>query len=216
MDKNEYLCSMLKSEEHSQQILVSQLNAEKRARRAAEKKAHDADLRVSDLTTRNTELESRLEAQLNKVSEMVQQIAAMLMGNGALSLSDSLKEELIGTIRLEFERQTQELKEMHEKEKRELIASFNAKLAAKDNEIARLRGEKGKDNGSSPSTTISNNSDSLSPEELASRNKQLEQQKTNLQVASYGQHIESGKYLHGQQQTENADDLDLNGEDVGH
>lgn len=148
---------MLKSEEHSQQILVSQLNAEKRARRAAEKKAHDADLRVSDLTTRNTELESRLEAQLNKVSEMVQQIAAMLMGNGALSLSDSLKEELIGTIRLEFERQTQELKEMHEKEKRELIASFNAKLAAKDNEIARLRGEKGKNDGLSPSATISNN-----------------------------------------------------------
>lgn len=192
---------MLKPKEHSQQILVSQLNAEKRARRAAEKKAHDADLRVSDLTNRNTELESRLEVQLNKVSEMVQQIAAMLMGNGALSLSDSLKEELIGTIRLEFERQTQELKEMHEKEKRELIASFNAKLAAKDNEIARLRGEKGKDNGSSPSTTISNNSDSLSPEELASRNKQLEQQKTNLQVASYGQHGQTTQGQEGYKET---------------
>ncbi len=105
MNKNEYLCSMLKSEEHSQQILVSQLNAEKRARRAAEKKAHDADLRVSDLTTRNTELESRLEAQLNKVAEMVQQITTMLMGGGALSLPESLKEELVGTIRAEFDRQ---------------------------------------------------------------------------------------------------------------
>ena len=136
---------MLKSEEHSQQILVSQLNAEKRARRAAEKKAHDADLRVSDLTNRNMDLESRLETQLNKVSEMVQQITAMLMG-GVLSLPDSLKEELIGAMRVEFERQKQELKDMHEKEKQELIASFNAKLAAKDNEIARLKGEKGKDN----------------------------------------------------------------------
>lgn len=135
---------MLKSEEHSQQILVSQLNAEKRARRAAEKKAHDADLRVSDLTNRNMDLESRLETQLNKVSEMVQQITAMLMGGGVLSLPDSLKEELIGAMRVEFERQKQELKDMHEKEKQELIASFNAKLAAKDNEIARLKGEKGK------------------------------------------------------------------------
>ena len=135
---------MLKSEEHSQQILVSQLNAEKRARRAAEKKAHDADLRVSDLTNRNMDLESRLETQLNKVSEMVQQITAMLMG-GVLSLPDSLKEELIGAMRVEFERQKQELKDMHEKEKQELIASFNAKLVAKDNEIARLKGEKEKD-----------------------------------------------------------------------
>lgn len=124
---------------------VSQLNAEKRARRAAEKKAHDADLRVSDLTNRNMDLESRLETQLNKVSEMVQQITAMLMGGGVLSLPDSLKEELIGAMRVEFERQKQELKDMHEKEKQELIASFNAKLAAKDNEIARLKGEKGKD-----------------------------------------------------------------------
>ena len=145
MKKNEYLCSMLKSEEHSQQILVSQLNAEKRARRAAEKKAHDANLLVSDLTNRNTVLESRLEVQLNKVAEMVQQITAMLMGGGVLSLPDSLKEELIGAMRVEFERQKQELKDMHEKEKQELIASFNAKLAAKDNEIARLKGEKGKD-----------------------------------------------------------------------
>lgn len=49
MRKNEYLYDMLKSEEHAQEILVSQLNAEKRARRAAEKKAHDAEFRVSSL-----------------------------------------------------------------------------------------------------------------------------------------------------------------------
>ena len=163
MNKNEYLCSMLKSEEHSQQILVSQLNAEKRARRAAEKKAHDADLRVSDLTTRNTELESRLEAQLNKVAEMVQQITTMLMGGGALSLPESLKEELVGTIRAEFDRQIQELKAMHEKEKQDLIASFNARLAAKDNEIARLKGEDGNEDGQPPSTTAPGSSAPLVP-----------------------------------------------------
>ena len=214
MDNNDYLCSMLKSEEHSQQILVSQLNAEKRARRAAEKKAHDVDLRVSDLTTRNTELESRLEVQLNKVAEMVQQITTMLMGGGSLSLPESLKEELVGTIRAEFDRQIQELKSMHEKEKQDLIASFNARLAAKDNEIARLKGEDGNEDGQPPSTTAPGFSAPLTPEELAARNKQLEQQKASLQVNSYGQHTESEKYLHGSQQIEHADDLDLNGEDV--
>ena len=74
---------------------------------------------------------------------MVQQIATMLMGGGALSLPESLKEELVGTIRKEFEVQVQTLKSMHEKEKEELIASFKARLTAtRDNEIARLKGEK--------------------------------------------------------------------------
>ena len=72
---------------------------------------------------------------------MVQQIATILMGGVALSLPESLKVELVGTIRKEFEVQVQTLKSMHEKEKEELIASFKAQLAAKDNEIARLKGE---------------------------------------------------------------------------
>ena len=214
MTKNEYICSMLKSEEHSHQILVSQLNAEKRARRAAEKKVHDADLRISDLTMRNSDLESRLESQLNKVTEMVQQIATMLMGGGALSLPESLKEELVGTIRKEFECQVQTLKSMHEKEKEELLASFKSQLAARDNEIARLKGEDVNGDDQSPSSPGPNGSAPATLEEMSARNRQLEQQRANLQVTSYGQHIESGKYLHGQQQTENADDLDLNGEDV--
>ena len=40
---------MLKSEEHTQEILASQLSTEKRARRAAEKKAYDAEFRISTL-----------------------------------------------------------------------------------------------------------------------------------------------------------------------
>ena len=80
-------------------------------------------------------------SQLGKVTEMVQQIATILMGGVALSLPESLKVELVGTIRKEFECQVQTLKSMHEKEKEELIASFKAQLAARDNEIARLKGE---------------------------------------------------------------------------
>ena len=49
---------------------------------------------------------------------------------------------------------------------------------------------------------------------MAARNKQLEQQVANLQVVSYGQQTESAHYNHGVQQLENADDLDINGEDV--
>ena len=42
-EENEYLYDMLKSEEHTQENIVSQLSIEKRARRATEKKAHDAE-----------------------------------------------------------------------------------------------------------------------------------------------------------------------------
>ena len=83
---------MLKSEEHAQEILVSQLNSEKRARRAAEKKAHDAELRISTLLDKVNDLQSRLDEQLGKVTELVSQMTAMFMGHGAVSLSDSIKE----------------------------------------------------------------------------------------------------------------------------
>ena len=100
---------MLKSEEHTQEILASQLSTEKRARRAAEKKAYDAEFRISTLLDKVNVLQSELDEQLGKVSELVSQMAAMFMGNGVVSLSDSIKESLVGAIRDEFEMQKQEL-----------------------------------------------------------------------------------------------------------
>lgn len=51
-------------------------------------------------------------------------------------------------------------------------------------------------------------------EELESRLKQAEQQRSNLQDAKYGQRTESGRYRHGNQQNEDADTPDLDGEEV--
>lgn len=211
MRKNEYLYDMLKSEEHAQEILVSQLNSEKRARRAAEKKAHDAELRISVLLDKVNELQSKLDEQLGKVTELVSQMTAMFMGNGAVSLSDSIRESVVGAIRAEFDMQKQELIASFNREKQEMLDSFALRLAAKDNEIAMLRGRKQDDPPASPSPQ--GGSVPLAADKDA-RIKQLEQQNANLSTSAYGQHTESGKFNHGEQQNTAADTLDLNGENV--
>lgn len=205
---------MLKSEEHAQEILVSQLNSEKRARRAAEKKAHDAELRISALLDKVNDLQSRLDEQLSKVTELVSQMTAMFMGHGAVSLSDSIRESLTSAIRAEFDMQKQELIASFNREKQEMLDSFALKLAAKENEIAMLRGRK-QDDVNDPPATSSPQSGSVPPAaDKDAHIKQLEQQNANLKTSAYGQHTESGKYNHGDQQNTDADTLDLNGENV--
>lgn len=157
-----YKDDMLKSEEHAQEILVSQLNSEKRARRAAEKKAHDAELRISALLDKVNDLQSRLDEQLSKVTELVSQMTAMFMGHGAVSLSDSIRESLTSAIRAEFDMQKQELIASFNREKQEMLDSFALKLAAKENEIAMLRGRK-QDDVNDPPATSSPQSGSVPP-----------------------------------------------------
>ena len=49
MEKNDYLYGMLKSEEHTVEVLTSDLHEEKRLRRAAEKGKRESDRRVAML-----------------------------------------------------------------------------------------------------------------------------------------------------------------------
>lgn len=88
-----------------------------------------------------------------KISELVSQMADMFMGNGVVSLSDSIKESLVGAIRDEFEMQKQELIVSFGRKKQEMLDSFALNLAVKYNEIAMLRGKKNGNN--EPSATSS-------------------------------------------------------------
>lgn len=135
------------------------------------------------------------------------------MGNGVVSLSDSIKESLVGVICDEFEMQKQELIVSFGREKQEMLDSFALKLAVKDNEIAMLRDEKNGNN--EPPTTSSPQGASCPPTtDKAARIKQLEQQNANLATAAHGQQTELGKYNHGEQQNTDVDTLDLDGADV--
>jgi len=175
---------------------------------------HDAELRISTLLDKVNDLQSKLDEQLGKVTELVSQMTAMFMGNGVVSLSDSIKDSLVGAIRAEFEMQKQGLLASFNREKQEMPDSFALRLASKENEIAMLREQK-KDDANEPPTTSSPPSGPVPPTaDKDARIKQLEQQNANLSTSVYGQPTESGKYNHGEQQNTNADTLDLNGENV--
>lgn len=214
MLKNDDICSMTKSEERAFEILKSQLDTEKRERLAEQKKRRAAEVRLEEYEKDLSELRRQLTSKIDDQSAMLSQLTQFLMGNGAVSLSDSLKDPIIGSIREEFEKRERVLKEANEKRIQEMLDAFNRKLAAKDNEINRLKGRKnGKPSGNDGNMTGSTkiNKDDMTAEDKL---KQSEQQKANVQTTAYGQHTECTRYNHGCQQTEDADTMDLNGETV--
>ena len=196
MEKNDYLYGMLKSEEHTVEVLTSDLHEEKRLRRAAEKGKREADRRVAMLEQKVDELQTQLTAKIDEISNLMQQLVQFMMGNGSVSLSESLKDSVIAGVRAEFEKREDEMRQFYE-----------LQIAALRNEIASLKGENNQDSSSSSSGAQDEPS-------VDTRLKSAEQQKADLAVTAYGQHTESGKYHHSNQQVEDADTLDINGEDV--
>ena len=196
MEKNDYLYGMLKSEEHTVEVLISDLHEEKRLRRAAEKSKRESDRRVAILEQKVDELQTQLTAKIDEISKLMQQLVQFMMGNGAISLSESLKESVIAGVRAEYERREAEIRQSYELEIAALRNENNA-LKNKDNQHP---------SSGSPSSQVEPS--------LETRLKSAEQQKANLAVTAHGQHTESGKFHHGSQQVEDADTLDFNGEEV--
>ena len=129
MEKNDYLYGMLKSEEHTVEVLTSDLHEEKRLRRAAEKGKREADRRVAMLEQKVDELQTQLTAKIDEISNLMQQLVQFIMGNGSVSLSESLKDSVIAGVRAEFEKREDEMRQFYE-----------LQIAALRNEIASLKG----------------------------------------------------------------------------
>ena len=201
----------MKSEEKSIQAISAQAHSEAADNRLLRKKLQARDKRVMELEAMVSNLNKQLCEKVDQLNDMMQKLVSFMTGNGEVNLSDSLREAVVAGVRAEFEAREQKLKETYASELEKLTSDFNARLAAKQNEINQL---KGINDGDNPTTTMPSNSNSDSTMSPEAKLKASEQQKANLQVTAYGQHTESGKFHHGSQQTENADDLDLNGEDV--
>ena len=165
---------------------------------------------ISDLRTQIDCLNRNLSEKVSQIADMMDKLVAFMMGRGDVTLSDSLRDAVISGVRAEYEMREKKLKEEYARQ----LDKMSAELAAKQNEINALKGEDGGTDGNAPSTTLPDGAKAVGPEEMAARNRQLEQQKANLQGIAFGQSIESDKYRHPQQQVENADDLDLDGRDV--
>lgn len=196
MEKNDYLYGMLKSEEHTVEVLASDLHEERRRRHAAEKGMREAERRADMSEKKADALQSQLSAKMDELSSLMQQMVQFMMGNGAVSLSESLKESVIAGVRAEYERREAEIRQ-----------SYELQIAALRNENNALKNKNGQNPSSGSSTPQGEPS-------IETRLKSSEQQKANLAVTAYGQHTESGKYHHVIQQVEDADTLDLNGEEV--
>ena len=201
----------MKSEEKSIQAISAQAHGEAADNRLLRKKLLARDKRVEELEAMVSNLNKQLCEKVDQLNDMMQKLVAFMTGKGEVNLSDSLREAVVAGVRAEFEAREQKLKETYASELEKLISDFNSRLAAKQNEINQL---KGIDDGDNPTTTMPSGSSSESTMSTEARLKASEQQKANLAVTAHGQHTESSKYNHGRQQTENADDLDINGEEV--
>lgn len=201
----------MKSEEKSIQALSAQAHGEAADNRLLRKKLLARDKRVEELEAMVSNLNRQLCEKVDQMNDMMQKLVAFMTGSGEVTLSDSLREAVVAGVRAEFEARERKLKETYALNLEKLTSDFNARLAAKQNEINRL---KGLEDGDRPAGTMPGGSSTGSAMSAEARLKAAEQQKAGLQVTAFGQHTESVRYHHGGQQTENADELDLNGEDV--
>lgn len=198
--ENTEICGMTKSEEREFEMLKARVHEAELAKRSALQKARQAEDKLGRLEQEVSEFRRQQTEGINNMQQMMQQMMQFVMGNGSVSLSDTIVNPMIAAIRKEFEAREQKL-----------IAAYEQKLSAKENEIKRLQSRRTNKAGSRGSEDGNQEQGGQSPE---SRIRQLEQQNSNLAGTAYGQHTESEKYHHGIPQTENQDELDLNGEDV--
>lgn len=117
---------MLKSEEHTVEVLTSDLHEERRLRHAAEKGKRDADRRADALARDKDALQMQLTAKIDEISSLMQQLVQFMMGNGAVSLSESVKDSVIAGVRAEYERREAEIRQSYEIEIAALRNEINA------------------------------------------------------------------------------------------
>ena len=80
---------------------------------------------------------------------MMQKLMAFMTGDGAVNLSESLRQSLVAEVRSEFEAREQELEKAYTCEREELTSKFNARLEAMHNELNQVKGLPDGDNSTS-------------------------------------------------------------------
>lgn len=134
---------MNKAEEQQFSILTSELRNERSERQEAQKKAILLERENAVLKSKHADMQRRLNEKMDEVADMVRQMAGYMMGKGPVTLSDSLRNAIVADVREEFESKLREEREVHAREVQSMKDQFAVMLAAKDNEIARLRARDG-------------------------------------------------------------------------
>lgn len=143
------------SEAKTIQAISAQAHSESVDNRLLRKKLQACDKRVMELEAMVSNLNKLLCEKVDQLNDMMQKLVAFMIGNGEVNLSDSLREAVVAGVRAEFEAREQKIKETYTNELEKLTSDFNARLAAKQNEINQL---KGINDGDNPTTTMTGNS----------------------------------------------------------
>ena len=159
----------MKSEEKSIKAISAQAHGEAADNRLLRHKLREKDELISDLRAQIENLNRNLSEKVSQMADMMDKLVAFMMGRGDVTLSDSLREAVIAGVRAEYEMRERKLKEEFSKQLGNLTSEFEARLAAKDNEINALKGEDGGEGGNTPSTSLPKDTVTVTPEEMAAR-----------------------------------------------
>ena len=131
---------MNNAEEHQLSILTSRVNRAEREKQEAQRQAHIWEEQCNAKDARIAELEHQLSSKVNELSESIRQLAQLIITT-PFSLSDSIIDPILSEIRKEFEARSLAKDSAHAQELQELKSQMLQRLAAKDEEIAKLKTE---------------------------------------------------------------------------
>ena len=130
----------MKSEEKSIRTISAQAQGEAADNRLLRKKLLARDKRIEELEAMVSNLNKQLCEKVDQLNDMMQKLMSFMTGKGEVNLPESLREAVVAGVRAEFEAREQKLKEAYASELEKLTSEFNARLAAKQDEINQLKG----------------------------------------------------------------------------
>ena len=129
------------TEEKSIKAISAKAHGEAADNRLLRQKLREKDNQISDLRAQIENQNRNLSEKVSQMSDMMDKLVAFMMGRGDVTLSDSLSDAVVSGVRAEYEMRERKLKEEFSRQLGKLTSEFEARLAAKDNEINTLKGE---------------------------------------------------------------------------
>lgn len=130
----------MKPENKSTQAISAQVHDWAAENRQLRKELCVREKRVEELEALASSLNKQLCEKIDQINDMMQTLMAFITGDGAVNLSESLRQSIVAEVRSEFEAREQELEKAYTCEREKLTSKFNARLAAMQNELNQLKG----------------------------------------------------------------------------
>lgn len=139
----------MKPETKSTQANCAQVHDWAAENRQLRKELCVREKRVEELEALASSLNKQLCEKIDQINDMMQTLMAFITGDGAVNLSESLRQSIVAEVRSEFEAREQELEKAYTCEREKLTSKFNARLEAMHNELNQVKGLPDGDNSTS-------------------------------------------------------------------